>query len=584
MKLIKTGFELADLRDDTEIIYLGNWCYASADNASLLAPSNRALPYHWDDREKYYQDYFVLSRIYEKVLSSLVSVLNGIHGIDRDIRYWRIVIGPWLRFFIDALFDRYECIRMANEGDEDLRYQLYSYDLNDWCPKDFLDFWGHLTSEEWNEIIFSECIKFQNIPYSKVEKRVFPAEKENIESSSPVALFKYGLRWLSSQYSEIIGPGYTGTVLLGAYVPFKKLIKLYFSLSQAPFFALPSFKYKASETNQALRESVRINLNSSGFESLINVLVPIFMPKIYVEDFSELRAKLQRKCPRKPKSIFTANLYQADDIFKIWAAEKSAEGVSLVLGQHGGTFSIARHNQTVDHQFQISDCFISWGWDKCVEDSVIKLPSMQLCGRKQIVPCNDGSILLIQTSLPRYFYCHYAVPVAGQFLSYLQDQLTFIDRLEPAILNNLNIRLDPTLPSRGWDVPGLFGEAGYADKVDKSGQTLVQAIKTSRVCVCTSNSTVFLETLSLNFPTIVFWDSDVNEISLDAQPYINALVNAEILFFNPAQAANHINKLADNVNDWWSSTEVQLAREVFCERYALTSVDWVAEWSNFLKK
>ncbi len=581
MKLIKTAIELKDSGNSDDIMLLGDWCLAGADT-SLTKPKIIAVPYHWDDRKKYYSDYSNLTNIYEELLASLVPILNYIHNIDRDIRYWRIIVGPWLRFFIDSVFDRYECIKAAKESKLDLDYRLYSYNLTDWCPMNFLEFWGHLTSDQWNEIIFSECIKMQKITHTESKEYILPVDNIKEKTFLGTSLLKAGLKLLSSKYSEIIGPFYKGSILLGTYVPARKLFKLYSRLSQIPFFLLPVMKINSSEINYELRASLKITPITNDFEGLIKNLLPVLMPKVYLENFSELRMKILAKCPAKPKSIFTANSYQADDVFKIWAAEKVNDGVPLILGQHGGTFAIARHNQTVDHQFLIAEKFVTWGWSESTDDNTVKLPSMQLSGKKKIVPDKEGNILLIETTLPRYFYCHYAIPIAGQFLHYLRDQLEFISGLEPASLKHLSIRLDRTLPSRSWDVLGVFNEAGYSNHVDKSKQTLIEAIKKSRVCVCTSNSTVFLETLSMNFPTIVFWDADYNEISIEAQPYIDILVKAEILFLSATQAVNHINKIAFNINEWWFSPEVQLAREIFCDCYALTSPDWLNEWRNFL--
>ncbi len=582
MRLIKTAIDRARLGASDDDLLLGAWCLKGS--ADIIAESKiyNILPYHWDNRDKYHDDYVDLSKMYEKILSSLVLVLNSTHGIERDVRYWRIVVGPWLRFFTDAVFDRYECIRLAKENSPNSYCKVYSYNLTDWCPADFSEFWSDLTSEEWNEVIFSECVKFQKIPFKSADECLLPVRTDIKKRFSLITRCKDGLKWLISKYSEVIGTNYQGTLLVGAYVPVRKTLKLYLGLSQIPFFLLPILKIKGSKLNQELRASINISSNTVAFEDLINNLLPIFMPKAYLEDFAEYRTKILDKFPQKPGSIFTANSYQADDVFKIWAAEKVALGVPLVLGQHGGTFSIARHNQTVDHQFHISDHFVSWGWGKHKEVCATRLPSIQLCDRSEIIADTEGNILLVETSLPRYFYCHYSVPIAGQFVAYLQDQLAFIERLEPVIINNLKIRLDPTLSSRGWDVQGLMDEAGYTPKVDKSDLTILQALKTSRICICTSNSTVFLETLSLNFPTIVFWDPEFNEINQDAQPYIDSLVKAEILFFHPAEAARHVNKLASNVNDWWFSEKVQSAREIFCARYALTSNDWVDEWSDFL--
>ena len=39
--------------------------------------------------------------------------LNQIHGVNHSVRYWRILIGPWLGFFIQALFDRWTMLKHA---------------------------------------------------------------------------------------------------------------------------------------------------------------------------------------------------------------------------------------------------------------------------------------------------------------------------------------------------------------------------------------------------------------------------------------------------------------------------------------
>ena len=175
------------------------------------------------------------------------------------------------------------------------------------------------------------------------------------------------------------------------------------------------------------------------------------------------------------------------------------------------------------------------------------------------------------------------MPVASQFLSYLQDQLDFFDRLESTVIEKLNIRPDLNQSARGWNVKRVIENAGYDNKLDKSGGSIIEAIKASRICICTSNSTVFLQTLAMNFPTVVFWDNNHNEISPDAQHHIDLLVEAKILFFNPIEAAIHVNETISNVSNWWFSHDVQVARELFCKRYAFNSPDWADGWVRFLK-
>ena len=124
-----------------------------------------------------------MARVYEETLSFIVPILNITHSLDRDIRYWRIIVGPWLRCFIDALFDRYECVRLAHKNNQTLSCRLYPYNVSDWSPTDFPDFWNQFNPfgqdrmtdlvsslvcrEEETLVIYhtpkhSECFKNQN--------------------------------------------------------------------------------------------------------------------------------------------------------------------------------------------------------------------------------------------------------------------------------------------------------------------------------------------------------------------------------------------------------------------------------------
>ena len=36
-----------------------------------------------------------------------------IHSLDKSVRFWRIIIGPWLFIFIHICYDRWEMIDIA---------------------------------------------------------------------------------------------------------------------------------------------------------------------------------------------------------------------------------------------------------------------------------------------------------------------------------------------------------------------------------------------------------------------------------------------------------------------------------------
>ena len=169
IKLIKTAIDFAEYDNNRDSILLGDWCLKDLEDILGNVDNYNKVPYHWDDRTKYQHDYHYLTRVYEDTLAFIVPILNITHSLDRNIRYWRIIVGPWLRCFIDALFDRYECVRLAHKNNQSLSCRLYPYNVNDWSPTDFPDFWNQYVTDEWNEVIFSECIKYLGISNQIVE-------------------------------------------------------------------------------------------------------------------------------------------------------------------------------------------------------------------------------------------------------------------------------------------------------------------------------------------------------------------------------------------------------------------------------
>ena len=46
------------------------------------------------------------SKIYTNIIKDLYQILNDIHGVKLNIRSWKILLGPWLKRFIDICFQK----------------------------------------------------------------------------------------------------------------------------------------------------------------------------------------------------------------------------------------------------------------------------------------------------------------------------------------------------------------------------------------------------------------------------------------------------------------------------------------------
>ena len=94
------------------LIFLGEWCHADYKNNFNNLKQNQTMKYHWCEFNKRLKDEKYLEKHYEKILRKLSSKLNKIHKVKRNLRYWRIIIGPWLHFYIPSMFDRWENLRV----------------------------------------------------------------------------------------------------------------------------------------------------------------------------------------------------------------------------------------------------------------------------------------------------------------------------------------------------------------------------------------------------------------------------------------------------------------------------------------
>ena len=104
--LVTTSLEDTWPENDQSVLFLGEWCRLYARKDRWVNMDAEVLPYHWDDRNKLYKDYQYLLELFERVLKELTIELNNIHNVSYSLRYWRIIIGPWLMSFLTVIFDR----------------------------------------------------------------------------------------------------------------------------------------------------------------------------------------------------------------------------------------------------------------------------------------------------------------------------------------------------------------------------------------------------------------------------------------------------------------------------------------------
>ncbi len=178
-------------------------------------------------------------------------------------------------------------------------------------------------------------------------------------------------------------------------------------------------------------------------------------------------------------------------------------------------------------------------------------------------------ILLVLGGLPRYSYKLSSETVSSQWLEYFNDQCQFISHLPNTIQNELKVRLYPT--DFGWNERQRFTDNFPNVEFPPNTIPISTLSAECKIIVSTYNSTTFLETLAKNIPTVVFWNPEFWELREDAMPYFSILKEAGIFHESPESAANHIQRVWDNIESWWLSEDVQKAKKIFIDRFAVQS-------------
>jgi putative transferase (TIGR04331 family) len=545
------------------VIFLGEWCKRFSRKNIWSEFDSITAKYHWDDREKLKYDYSFLNNIYEDVLLDTSKKLNSIHGVEHSIRYWRILIGPWLGIFIQIIFDRYTMLNLASKEFEiDLCY------INDNArivPNDMSSFISMIVTDSWNEEVYAYLIKlyFPNIKItsSGTSRSKICSHASNHGVSKTKKIIYSLLEVVNKLTSKsdklfIFNSGFSRILDMELQVKAKQFPKIW--------KAIPIIKFTF---NNMMRCWDLDNRKKHEFYGVVEKMIPMYLPKAYIEGYTCISSKIP-SWPNKPNVIFTSVSFYSDDFFKAWAADKVENGASLIIAQHGGNFGMSPMCFLEDHQIGICDIYLSWGWLDIHRPKIIPIGNMKNIGNvSNYNP--SGGVLMVEYVLPRYSYQLYSVPLSSQWIDYLNDQCTFLNALPEFISTQLKIRIHKQ--DFGWDQKSRLEELFPNIEIDNSNKPIKNIIGMNRIYISTYNATTYLESLSWNFPTIIYWNPEHWEIKSDALYYFNLLESVGIFHRTPADAAQQLIKVWDDVLAWWNSELVQDARIIFCNYYSKTS-------------
>ena len=581
MKRLLVTTALEGSWDDTQpMLFLGEWCRLYSRRHRWSELDVEVLPYHWDNREQFIKDRRFLELLYEDLLLEVSEKLNEFHGTNHSLRYWRILVGPWLGYFTQTLFDRWSSIQDAI-GAYQLSGTIVIIDLEDARVPNDMDDYLHLgNSHRWNHYLYSKIL----IDFTDVAcvRHLSSGDEHGTRYGSSTEIAQadqaFSLKAnLIAAYSSIASRFTRSTDCLIVNTCLRSLrdeLALQRRLGQVP--RLVTVK---PPDNVPVDESFRRwelgGTVGTDFSSCLRSLIPEQIPTAYLEGYGELCDESnRRRWPREPRAIFTGGSHYYDDVFKEWCAAKTEEGAPLVIAQHGGHVGTA-WSFANDHQLAIADQFLSWGWSdpdepKVVPVGMLKAPILPVHGDSE----TDCALLVTgNTGLQCSTLGSYVL--SSQFLDYLEDQYAFVDALAPSVRSALTVRLAGA--DLDWAQAERWRDRCPSVALDDGRRPILDLVVKARLYIATTNGTTFLEAFFMDVPTVLFWDTSRWDILESARPFFDELARVGVFHDSPESAAAHVSGIWPDVESWWKSDEVVGAVTRFSRMYCDRSTNVVDE-------
>lgn len=568
---------------NNQSVCLGEWCKIPGQEYTNVLSDIPTLPYHWKSQNEIRDAIDYTEEVYEELLPIISGWLNEIHNLDKQVQYWRIILGKYLHYYISYLYDRYICLKKACLQFDSVN--ICGIDSSSFItPADNNDFMKLIVTDDlFNHQLFTQIAcwlgyDIHTVKYDRIHEKnnAFENHVDKSDSIRKIKIFLSNIMYSKNRATHCEVP------IINTNMP--RHIAL--NLSIRSLFTIQLYRhpdnYKLNNTrNYSLRKGLSELEASDDFATLVLRSLEINMPFSFIENFMpSLEYSINVMKNKNYPALYVMGYTPSNVKTLAWIANGIEKGSKLLGVQHGGAYGEFLYDSREHYERSISDYYVTWGWKS--EDDDIPMPAPLLIDLpRQKNRKNEDYILWIGTACSRYpemLWNQLYYPTQNY---YHRRQIRFYNSLSENIKNKILLRLKPG-HEEGMDIwlkeklPGL--------KLDDYSEKYIDCAVKAQIIVCDHlGGTTFLEALAMNKPIIAF--SQVSNILIrdNARPYYELLKKYEIIHETPESAGKLLNKIYGNIDEFWNDNERQQAIQQYKRTFARTSNTPVKDWNVFIK-
>ena len=557
--LVITGLEgLYNGDNIDDYILVSDWCkYGSKENRVFY--HSESFKHPWENKINYKNSYKLVYDKSECFIIIIKDILNKYHNVNYSVKFWRIFIGRWIYQFIISYYSTKLLVEQIIKKHPDKKFNYTFLESFDPVSNSISDSLDNMNSDQFNMFLFEFFVR-ENKSFIKYNSISLINSKNSPKTQFSIKFYIKNI--LSKLNNHFIKFFKFKIVFYDSYFSLSQIFKIAFKSRKIVGLRLKNRQNNNNLISKSRRDFFSsIKLNDTLFELMLNC-IPIAAIEGFNFDFKNIYT---------PKIIFSSigDVSIEDDHSRLWLAHCIDKGSKLITSQHGGVYGISDFMTIEDIQILNSDLFLSWGWKR---KNVKPVSIPDIIG--EIKPeIKSNTILIVDVSYPKYYYHMFPSPQSSQMPIHRDN----INQLSNEISNKtkFNVRIKKYYNEYVWNTPLYSNGTQLNSKVKISkNKSIEKDLNSSNLVIVPYNSTVHLQSISKNFPTLLYFDKRFYSFRAEHLKLFNELKKEGILHDSKKSLINFIIENTNDIMKWWSSNKVQYLLSDFKKTFCNTSNKW----------